>query len=154
MMYWILLLMGAIVSLVAAVLVSGFMVPRAYRAARIATLSMPGDAMRTTWQALDAIGDWPLWTEQARTVSVAESAPPGRLLLRVHGDDGGVRSQLTLALSPRDGGVEVRASEEGTLSNPVVRLIRHYATGHAGLVTSVLTALGHETGATVDVRAA
>jgi hypothetical protein len=155
MMYWILLVMGAIVSLVTAVLLGGAMIPRAYRATRIMTVG--GDGHRdaaTIWRALDRIGEWPLWTEQARTVSIADAASPSPLRLRVHGDDGAVRAEIVLSVTPGAAGVEVRATEEGAIANPALRLWRHYVAGHAELVTALLRALGEQIGEAAPIREA
>jgi hypothetical protein len=136
-MYWILLAMGAIVSIVAAVIVGGLLVPRRYAVTRRLTLSASPARVRA---ALASVAAWPLWMEQARTPAADADAST----IRVLDDDGSESARIVIALQEAGGGTRVDASESGDVANPATRLLRQYVTGHAALLTAVLRTLAEQ----------
>jgi hypothetical protein len=145
MMNWILLIMGMVVSVVTAVLVGGFLVPRQYRVARTTNLPVPAERV---WEKLATVAEWPLWMERARTVQLTERTPPTLLRFALLDDARAPQAQLRVALTVVADGVRVDAQEEGQLVNPVVRLFRHYVTGHAGTLEALLQTLAADLGVT------
>jgi hypothetical protein len=136
-MNWILLVMGAIVSIGAAVLVAGFLVPGTYETTR--TLQLRTD-WRTVRGALLELAQWPLWMELTRTPRV-ETSTEQLVNVSLWTDDQQQSSTLRFVLDPSDGGTRVVLHERGTITNPVSRLLRHYVTGHAGPAEATLRAL-------------
>lgn len=141
-MNWILLVMGAIVSVVAAVLVGGSMLPAAYEAKRAMRLhASAGDVQ----SALRGVADWPVWMELTRTPQI-ERDEPSSMVVGMTNDDQQRVGTLQFALASRDGVTVVTATDKGTVSNPVSRLLRHYALGQHATVDAVLRALATEIG--------
>lgn len=136
-MNWILLVMGAIVSVVVAVLVAGFLVPGTYETTR--ALQLRAD-WRTVRAALIELAQWPLWMELTRTPRV-ETSTEQLVNVSVWTDDQQQASTLRFVLDPSVGGTRVVLHERGTISNPVSRLLRHYVTGHHGPAEATLRAL-------------
>jgi hypothetical protein len=136
-MNWILLVMGAIVSVVAAVLVAGLLVPASYATARAIVLRAD---LRTTRAALLDLAQWPVWMELARTPRL-ETSTDVVVSVTVWTDDQQQAGALQFVLEPFNQGTRVVVRDRGTISNPVSRLLRHYVTGHAGTADALLRAL-------------
>lgn len=145
-MYWILLVMGAMVSVVTAVLVGGLLVPATFTVRRAVTLRA---APATAQAALAELAAWPVWMTLTRTPrldgDVMQASGPG-MAVGVLDDDGAEIARLTLHLARDDAGTVVHATECGRVRNPVARLLRHYGTGHHGVTDAVLRALAARVG--------
>lgn len=145
-MNWILLVMGAIVSVVAAVLVGGSMLPAAYEAKRAMRLPKSADEVQS---ALRGVANWSVWMDLTRTPHI-ERDEPSSMLVGMTNDDQQRIGTLQFALASRDGGTVVTATDTGTVSNPVSRLLRHYALGQHATVDAVLRALASELGESAE----
>lgn len=145
-MNWILLVMGAIVSVVAAVLVGGSMLPAAYEAKRVLRLTAGAADVQGS---LRGVADWPVWMELTRTPQI-ERDEPSSIVVGMTNDDQQRVGTLQFALASRDGGTVVTATDKGTVSNPVSRLLRHYALGQHATVDAVLRALAEQLGESVE----
>jgi hypothetical protein len=144
MMYWILLVMGTVVSVITAIIVGGFLVPKSYTVTRSIVLAA---SSHDTHAALLACADWPIWMELTRTPHIVSSTGHAVTVAIANDDRVTVAVvQCTLAVDP--GGTRVTATDSGEIANPVVRLFRHYVSGHQAIVTAMLVALAASVGDT------
>lgn len=149
-MNWILLVMGAIVSIVAAVLVGGLLVPATYEAQRTLVVRA---SVGTVQRALLALAQWPVWMELARTPQV-ETSTEAVVNVSVWTDDQQRASTLRFMLDARPDGTLVTVSDRGSVSNPVARLLRHYVTGHHATADATLRALAEALGERAEIGGA
>lgn len=144
-MNWILLVMGAIVSIVAAVIVGGLLLPAAYESSRALVVRAP---VSTVHRALLDLPQWPVWMELARTPRV-ETSTDRLVNASVWTDDQQQVSALRFLIDPQPDGTRITVNDRGVVANPVARLLRQYVTGHHGTADALLRALA----TTLDERA-
>lgn len=141
-MNWILLVMGAIVSIVAAVIVGGLLVPATYDASRtLVVRAKPAAVQRTLLE----LAQWPVWMALARTPQV-ETSTEAIVNVSVWTDDQQRASTLRFVIDATPEGTRVTVSDRGTVANPVSRLLRHYVTGHHATADATLRALADALG--------
>lgn len=144
MMYWILLVMGAAVSVVTAVIIGGLLVPATYTVRRHAAVAAPPASVLA---ALRVLASWPVWMALGRTAEPVDEATNERVVtVAVLDDDRREIAQLTLTVAAQGRGSLIEATETGRVGNPVVRLLRHYVTGHHAVADAVLQAIAAQAG--------
>lgn len=160
-MYWILLVMGALASLVLAVIVGGLATPRKYAASRAVTLRATPE---TIWSLVRDVGSYAEWrpeiesalvdgeewqefmTGRALRFGVVASEAPRRFVARMLDDDMPSTSEWTWDLAPRDGGTRVTLTERGEIGNPIFRFVAVHMSGHSRSIEAVLRALALKVG--------
>lgn len=140
-MNWILLVMGAILSVVAAVIAGGLLLPATYEAQRVMLLRASPETVR---KAVRQAADWPVWMSLTRTPQVHEATE--RVTLALLTDDQQVASRVELQLKADGTGTRVTAVDRGRVSNPVARLLRHYVTGPYTTLDATLRGLAESLG--------
>jgi uncharacterized protein YndB with AHSA1/START domain len=160
-MKWILLSLGFLVLVVAAIALIGLLLPRDHIASTTTTVMAPGESV---WQTLVDVGEYPRWRPEVRSVDVLSSE--GALRWREHTNDGAItfersEEQLprllvariadetlpyggtwTYELTPEAQGTRVTITERGYVTNPLFRFMARFIFGHHRTQEDFLRALG------------
>lgn len=160
-MYWILFVMGALVSLVVAVIVGGLATPRHHVASRSVTVRA---APETVWPIVRDVGSYAKWRPEvqstrvegeewqefttSRTIryGVADEQAPHRFVARILDDDLPFTGEWTWMLETSDGGTRVTLTEHGEVGNPLFRFIGAHLVGYTRTIDAVLNALAIRVG--------
>lgn len=157
-MKWFVIAVLALLTMVAVVLIGGFMLPVAHLASRTASFKAPPQAV---WDVIAGAPDWrpdvrsynnlPLrdgreaWTEMSKdgraiTFERIESAPPSRMVTRM---DPGLPfgGTWTYEIVPDRAGSTVTITEHGEVYNPVFRFVSRFVVGHTATIDGYLKAL-------------
>lgn len=160
-MFWILLVMGLLVAVVAALVIGGIVTPRTHVASR--SVTVPGD-VETVWrvirdvrayaswrpellESVASIGDeGEEWREATRGQSVrfgvTADEPPHRFAARILDDDLPYSGEWTWELAPASvDTTRVTVTERGEVGNPVFRFIGAHLIGHTATIDNYLRAL-------------
>jgi uncharacterized membrane protein len=164
-MKWILLSLGFLVLIVAAIALIGLLLPRDHVASTTTTVMAPADSV---WQTLVDVGEYPRWRREVRSVDVLSSE--GALRWREHTSDGTItferseeqRPRLlvtrvadetlpfggtwTYELTPDTQGTRVTITERGYVTNPLFRFMARFIFGHHRTQEDFLRALGRRFG--------
>lgn len=145
-MYWILLVMALVVSIVLAVLVGGFVTPRKHTAARTVVLRAAPEAVWKLVRTVTEYPNWrddlqsvemiagndprPAWTEIGLTKSVSYRAEldeaPTRFTARILDEDLGYSGEWQYVIAPFNGGTRLTITEVGEVANPVFRFFGNF----------------------------
>ncbi len=160
-MYWILFVMGALVSLVLAVIVGGFATPRKHVAARSVTVRA---APETVWALVRNVGSYAEWRPEIQSslvdgeewqeftprrtlrFGVAESEAPRRFVARILDDDLPFTGEWTWECTPHADGTRVTLTERGDIGNPISRFVAAHMTGYTSSIDAALGALAIKVG--------
>lgn len=160
-MYWILFVMGAMLSLVLAVLVGGLATPREHVASRTMTVRATPE---TVWHLVCDVGSYAEWRSEMQSVlvdgdewqeftsghslrfGVAASEAPRLFVARILDDDLPVTGEWAWELTPRDGGTQVTLTETGEISNPFSRFVGAHMSGYTMSIDAALSALAVKVG--------
>lgn len=164
----LLVALGVLVVLVAAVVLVGARLPRGHTATR--ALRLPNTAPEAVWDAITDVDTYPRWRPGMREVTllsdvdgrtrwrehdrngkitfeVVEADPPHRLVTRI-ADTGlpfGGRWTYLVDGGP-DGGSTLTVTEDGEVFNPVYRFVSRYVMGHTASIDRYLKALAAKFG--------
>lgn len=140
----VLLVMGAVVATVSAVLVGGLMLPRDHVVERSRVVP---DDVRTVWSRLADPARYATWRRDVRSVDLLSDAPPrwreftvdgafawecvqadapARLVLRAIDDDVQRRPERRFTLHVEDRGTRVTCTESAEHRNPIPRFVYRY----------------------------
>jgi uncharacterized protein YndB with AHSA1/START domain len=159
--YWILLLMGLVAALVAAMLVGGLATPRHHVVARTAHLRTSADRV---WHAVHDVANYERWRDdmiEVEVVSVTGAAlswrevtsagsvlfgalevePPVRLVAQVLDDDLPWGGTWTWEVMPENGGTRLTITERAHVNNPITRFIGTHFVGFTGRIDRYIRAL-------------
>lgn len=160
-MYWILFVMGALASLVLAVIVGGLVTSRRYVASRAVTVRATPE---TIWNLVRDVGAYAEWrpeiesalvdgeewqefmTGRALRFGVVASEAPRRFVARMLDDDVSSTREWTWDLAPGDRGTRVTLTERGEIGNPIARFVAAQMSGHSRSIDAVLGALAIKVG--------
>lgn len=155
MMNWILLIMGTIVAVVAALILGGMLAPRRHRVVRGIRLPVPPD---DAWPVVRQVDGPPLWCASLPNMRVLAEQEAVQLRLEVLDDDDVVVGQWQIALLPLDDTSRIPSdaetpvvatmmvlAEQTDAGNPVVRLVRSVGT-HSERADSFLEAVAQQLG--------
>ncbi|MEO7520908.1 MAG: SRPBCC family protein [Gemmatimonas sp.] len=164
-MYWILFVMGALVSVVAALVMGGLATPRLHVASRRMVVRAPVGLVWRTVREVYAYADWrpalteavisigddgEEWRESTRGAStrfgVTVDEPPHRFGARILDDDIPYVGEWTWTFEPAGNGTLVTITVRGEIGNPMSRFIRTHMTGHAAPIDAYLAALATRVG--------
>jgi hypothetical protein len=171
--YWILLVMSLLVSLVIAVVVGGLATPRQHIASRAIVLKASPDTVWPLIRNVSAYADWrddiqsvhvdttdagvTRWTEVGRSgsisyVAVADEAP-SRFTARIADEDLSYSGEWQYVLTASDGGTRVVISEHGEVGNPIFRFVGTHFIGFTRTIDSYLGDLAAQLGETARPEA-
>ena len=152
-----LLVLGALVVLLLAVIAFGYALPVAHVATREAQLAAPPDRV---FAALDGVEDYPRWRSDVESVEIVARTP--RLQWRENGDNGTITFELegrdpprqmvtriadrtlpfggtwTFALQPSGSGTRLTITENGEVYNPLFRVMSRFVFGHTATIEKYL----------------
>lgn len=156
----VLFVMGAVVSVVIAMLVGGLMLPRTHTVARVVRLRAAPDAV---WSLIADPAGYPSWRDTMSSVDIDGTAP---LRWREYGDDGALafeavtvraphefmacvidddvarHSERCFTLTPDGDGTHVHYREQSSVKNPIARFVFRYIMRRTGAMDRTLVALG------------
>jgi hypothetical protein len=154
------LVLGAIVVFLLAVIAAGYALPIAHVASRDAQLAVPPDRV---FETLSRVEDFPKWRSDVKSVDVLARTP--RLQWREHGDNGPMTFEMqrsdpprqlvtritdtglpfggswTFLLQPSGGGTKVTLTENGEVYNPLFRFMSRFVFGHTATIDRYLADL-------------
>ena len=114
---------GVIVLLGALVTVIGAMLPKGHSVSRTARVAMPPAALHAL--ILTRIGE-----PQEYPVRVERNEPPSLLVTRIAGDGLPFGGTWTYRIAPASGGSELTITEDGEVYNPIFRFMSRFVFGH------------------------
>lgn len=149
-MYWILFIMGAMASVVIALVVGGLATPRAHVVARTIHLATP---RAQVWDSIHAVHHYASWRDDVEDVERVDTEQPQlrwremttrRAMLfgaivdnapqhfaaRLLDEDLPFSGEWHWHLDEDANGTRVTITERGAIGNPIVRLIGTYLIGH------------------------
>ena len=165
-MKWLLIVVGVLVLIVAAIAVIGAMLPQNHVATRTAQLSLSPDRV---WPIGTDVSNYPAWRRGVD--SVERLAAPQLKWREVSGGDRITFEATTLdapshfvthiadkelpfggtwdyRLEPAGTGSRITITENGEVYNPIFRFVSRYFMGHTATIDKYLTALARRTGDT------
>ena len=166
-MKWLLVLVLGLGVLVAIVAIIGTQLPQNHSATRRAEFAVPPDAV---WRAITDVQAFPswrsgiksvsklpdrngrtTWVEESRsgrmTLTVDQSDPPRRLVLRIADPDLPFGGTWTYDIAPVAGGSSLTITENGEIYNPLFRFMARFVFGYEATMTSYLASLEKHFGA-------
>jgi len=171
-MKWLLIAGGALVLLVAALMLVGSLLPREHRATCRATYRASGATLFALLVDFDAYPRWregvtsvgrldpldgkPAFLEESRhgavRYAVETSEPPRKLVLCIADDSLPYGGTWTFALAPVASGTALSITEDGFVEPALFRLLARFAFGHHATLETYLADLAQELGESVTVE--
>jgi len=170
-MKWVLIVLGAVLALVALMVLIGAFVPREHRATSTVTLRQAPDSV---WKVVRDLGGVPAWWPKIKEsvrqpdkngqevwrqkmsgwdvpLIVIESTPGRRLVTQIDTSAGGAfGGTWTYELVPDSGGTKISVTEAGWIGNPIFRFLSRFVFGYYGTLDGYLKALGKHFGEDVQ----
>jgi len=170
-MKWVLIVLGAVLALVALMVLIGAFVPREHRATSTVTLRQAPDSV---WKVVRDLGGVPAWWPEIKEsvrqpdkngqevwrqkmsgwdvpLIVIESTPGRRLVTQIDTSAGGAfGGTWTYELVPDAGGTKISVTEGGWIGNPIFRFLSRFVFGYYGTLDGYLKALGKHFGEAVQ----
>lgn len=162
-MYWILVVMGLIVAIVAAMIVGGLVTPREHVATRQRLYRASPERVWTAIRDVERYAEWredmidvelvagregepaAQWREISSggtvTFGILSDEPPVRMTARVMDDDLAWGGTWTWDVSPAPDGATLTITERGHVDNPIFRFIGTHFIGFTGSLDKYLRAL-------------
>jgi hypothetical protein len=159
-MKWLLIAGIVLACLVAVVVITGMLLPKAHVTTRSARFKHPPEqvwaliAGDQTWRP-DVRSYEPLadrngrrtWKETDRrgsaiTFEMVESDQPRRLITRIADAGLPFGGSWTYLIVPETGGCSIEITEHGEVYNPVFRFVSRFIMGHTATIDAYLSALG------------
>jgi len=164
--YWILLIMALLVSIVVAILVGGMATPRRHVATRTLVLRASPD---TVWQLIRTVHKYPDWRDDTQSVSVSADSEgplqwtevgrqksvsyratldeaPHRFSSQITDDDLGYTGEWQYVITPTDSGTRVTITETGEVGNPMFRFFGTHFVGYTREIDACLRDLAQHLG--------
>ena len=162
-MYWILLVMGFMVAIVAALVIGGLATPRAHAASRSTTFRASPEQV---WAVIRDVGAYHTWRDDMIDVEVVasgsqwreitssgsvlfgivEDQPQQRLVARILDEDLPWGGTWTWELHGVDNATRLTITEDGYVNNPIFRFIGTHFIGFTGTIDKYLRALARRLG--------
>jgi uncharacterized protein YndB with AHSA1/START domain len=164
-MRWLLIVIGVLVAVVAAVVVIGMTLPQNHTAARTAYLPAAPDSV---WNLITAVERYPSWRKDVTTVESMPGTPaltwretaggdrityeattverPSHFVTRIADKGLPFGGSWDYRLQPEGQGTAVTITEHGEVYNPLFRFVSRYMMGHTASIDRYLTALAATTG--------
>ncbi|MDP9177387.1 MAG: SRPBCC family protein [Gemmatimonadota bacterium] len=166
MLKWLGIIVGVLVLLVAAVFITGSMMPQNHTASRTARLSQPPESVWTVITDIPAFPSWrkdvavaePLpsrngnvvWKETSRsrnalTYEAETSEPPRHLVTRITDKGLPFGGSWDYVIVPDRAGSLITITEHGEVYNPIFRVVSR-AMGHTSTIDAYLESLSAKLG--------
>ena len=158
-MKWVLIAIGVLIVVVAAVAVIGAMLPKNHLASRTSHFRQPPQAI---WDVITGPPDWRpdirsseklepraghrAWKEidkngQAIVYESVEETPPRRLVTRIADPKLPFGGTWTQEIVQAAGGCQLTITEAGEIHNPIFRFMARFVFGYSGTIDTYLKAL-------------
>jgi hypothetical protein len=158
-MKWLLMAGIVLACLIAVVVVTGMLLPKAHVATRSSRLKYPPEAVWAliagdqSWrpdvrryEKLPDRGGRRTWKETSKhgtiTFEMVESDQPRRLITRIADTGLPFGGSWTYQIVPEAGGCSIEITERGEVYNPVFRFVSRFIMGHTASIDAYLSALG------------
>lgn len=163
-MKWLLIAIAILAGIVAVIVVTGALLPKAHVASRSARLK---HSPETVWSVITGPPDWRpdvkafeilpardghrRWKEidrhgQAITFEEAEADPPKHLVGRIADTTLAFGGSWTYDIAPVSDGCELTITENGEVYNPIFRFVSRFIMGHTATIDAYLEALRKKLG--------
>lgn len=163
---WMLRILGALAGLILLVLIVGWLIPAGHSATRRARYQR---APEEVWRAITEVERFPEWRTGLTAVrrlpgregrpawvetsdfgelplEVSEWDPLRRMVTRIADPELPFGGTWTYALTPMDGGTELRITEDGVVKNPFFRFMARFVFGYSDTIEQYLADLGRHFG--------
>jgi hypothetical protein len=167
-MKWILIVVGVLAVVVAAVAIIGLMLPKNHLASRSSHFKQAPQAI---WDAITGPPDWRpdirsfeklpprdghrCWKEidkhgQAIAYESVEETEPHRLVTKIADPKLPFGGTWTFEIEPEKNGSQVAITEAGEIYNPIFRFMSRFVLGYSGSIDAYLKALHAKFGETAE----
>ena len=167
-MKWVLIAVGILIVVVAAVAIVGAMLPKNHLASRSSHFRQPP---QTIWDVITGPPDWRQdirgseklaprdgrrsWKEidkhgQAITYETIEETPPYRLVTKIADPKLPFGGTWTFEIEPEPTGCQVAITEAGEIYNPIFRFMSRFVFGYSGSIETYLKGLHAKFGETAE----
>jgi polyketide cyclase/dehydrase/lipid transport protein len=160
-MKWLLIGLGVIALVSAAITAIGAALPRGHSATRQAALPVPPDVVWRTITDVDAFPSWrsgvksvtrlpdrdgrPRWVEETNQgkipLAVERSEPPRLLVVRIDDPDLPFGGTWTYSITPTTAGSRLSITEDGEVYNPIFRFMARFVFGYEATMRAYVDAL-------------
>ena len=158
-MFWILIAVGALVALIALVVIIGLLLPKEHRASRSKSFAYPPEKVwntltdfgnNTGWrkqlkqvQALPNRNGHAIWKEtdksgQAISYETLELVPQKRIVRKIADEKLPFGGTWTIEVTAEPSGTMVTVVEDGIVYNPVFRFVSKFIMGHTHSIDTYL----------------
>lgn len=158
MMYWILFVMAAVVSIVIAVIVGGMVTPRRHTVARRIVVPVAPELVWTTIRDIAQYHEWrhelelaelvdpdqpqPRWRETRTngsiTFGIVEEHSPTRMVARMLDEDAAVRGEWRWDITTSEGHTALTITEDAEVANPLYRFFGTHISGYTAKIDGYL----------------
>ena len=142
-MKWLLRIVVAIVAVIGALALVGYLLPVNHEASRSAEFNTPPETVHALISDLKNYSAW--WPENEVNVEVVENVPPTRFVTRIVGETafGGT---WTMEIVPISMGSRLTITERGEIYNPIFRTLAKFVFGYTSTMESCLAAAAKKLG--------
>jgi len=155
-MKYLLILLGAIVLLIAIVLITGLLLPKNHIATRSLSLRQSPQTVYDliagaptwrpsihTYEPVGSINGRPTWREidqhnSAISFEEEEATPPTRRVTRIADKNLPFGGTWTYEIQPTSSGSTLRITEHGEVYNPIFRFVSRFIMGHTATIDQYL----------------
>lgn len=162
-MFWILIAVGAIVALVALVVIIGLLLPKEHRASRSRVFSSSPEEVWNVVSDFDNSSGWrkqlkkvealpsrnghAMWKEidqggEAISYETLELVPQKKIVRKIADEKLPFGGTWTIEIKPENQGTRVSIVEDGVVYNPVFRFVSKFILGHTRSMDNYLADLG------------
>ena len=157
-MRWMLIIVAALALVVVLVVIVGSSLPVEHRATREATIHHP---LALVHETITEVAAYPTWRPSVKrvewlptsdgvtrfrehssngaiTYEMRELTPGSRIQTRILDTNLGFGGTWTYELAPIAGGTTVRITEDGTVTNPIFRVVSRFIMGHHATIDAYL----------------
>lgn len=168
-MKWILIVVGFIVGLAAAIWLIGAMLPKEHVATRMARYNQPPEKI---WEAITDAESMPTWRKELKSVKrlpdrdgkpawvetssfgdmplyVETFEPPQKLVTRIADPNLPFGGTWTFEIAPAEGGATLRITERGEIRSAFFRFMARFVFGYTSTMETYLRNLGAKFGEAV-----
>ena len=146
-MKWLLIAVGILIVVVAAVAIVGAMLPKNHLASRSSHFRQPPQAI---WDVITGPPDWrqDIRSSEKLAPRDVEETPPYRLVTKIADPKLPFGGTWTFEIEPEPAGCQVAITEAGEIYNPIFRFMARFVFGYSGSIETYLKGLHAKFGET------
>ena len=148
-MKWVLIAVGILIVVVAAVAIVGAMLPKNHLASRSSHFRQPPQAI---WDVITGPPDWrqDIRSSEKLAPRDVEETPPYRLVTKIADPKLPFGGTWTFEIEPEPAGCQVAITEAGEIYNPIFRFMARFVFGYSGSIETYLKGLHAKFGETAE----